>query len=143
MLIASARWLNGNDLADSLGLPRVSWYYWALMTGQCLFFVALCYSYRTIPHFDRQHIARLKKIFYAVTIEAKWGLAGIETNFDFKYVPEYDTITDMGKIHEIKLRRSRSVETRNLKALMMFLGVMGIGAWASIKVVSFVVDKFW
>ncbi|KAF2792789.1 hypothetical protein K505DRAFT_307059 [Melanomma pulvis-pyrius CBS 109.77] len=143
MLIASARWLNGNDLADSLGLPRVSWYYWALMTGQCLFFVTLCYSYRIIPHFDRQHIARLKKIFYAVTVEAKWGLAGIETNFDFKFVPEYHTITDMGKIHEIKPRKWRSVERRNLKALVMFLGVMGIGAWASIKIVSFVVDTFW
>jgi len=33
-LIASARWLNGNDLCDELGLMRPSAYYWALMAGQ-------------------------------------------------------------------------------------------------------------
>ena len=37
MLAASARWLNGNHLADELGLKRVSIYYWSLMAGQCLF----------------------------------------------------------------------------------------------------------
>ncbi len=37
MLTASARWLNGNHLADRLGLKRVSIYYWSLMAGQCLF----------------------------------------------------------------------------------------------------------
>jgi hypothetical protein len=36
MLIASARWLNGNELADELGLPRVSLYYKSLMAGQCV-----------------------------------------------------------------------------------------------------------
>jgi len=142
MLIASARWLNGNDLADSLGLPRVSWYYWALMTGQVLFFQALCYSHRSIPSLDRNHITRLKRIFYHSIVETKWGLAGIETNFDFQYVPQYDTITDMGKMREIKLSRS-SVETRNLKTLGVFMIVMGIGAWASLKMASYVVKKVW
>ena len=142
MLIASARWLNGNELADSLGLPRVSWYYWALMTGQVLFFQALCYSHRSIPSLDRNHIARLKRILYYGIVGAKSGLGGIETNFDFQYVPEYTTITDMGKMREIKLRKS-SVETRNLRTLGVFMGVMGIGAWVSLKMASYVVSKVW
>jgi hypothetical protein len=142
MLIASARWLNGNELADSLGLPRVSWYYWALMVGQVLFFQALCYSHRSIPSLDRNHITRLKRMFYHGIVEAKWGLGGIETNFDFQYVPEYNTITDMGKMREIKLRKS-SVETRNLRTLGVFMGVIGIGAWVSLKMASYVVAKVW
>ena len=142
MLIASARWLNGNELGDCLGLPRVSWYYWALMTGQCLFFMGLCYSYRAIPSLDRRHIERMKKIFYAVIVDAKWGLAGTETVFDFKYVPEYETVTDMGKPSEIKLKSSY-VETRNLRALGIFLGIVGIGAWASLKVAGAIVSRIW
>ena len=142
MLVASARWLNGNDLADSLGLPRVSPYYWALMAGQCLFFIVLCYSYRTIPHFDRRHIERAKKILYSFIVDAKWGLGGIETNFDFEYIPEYNTITDMGKISEVRLRRS-SVERRNLRALSIFLAVTSVGAWASFKIASMAMRKFW
>ncbi|KAF2447066.1 hypothetical protein P171DRAFT_409430 [Karstenula rhodostoma CBS 690.94] len=138
MLIASARWLNGNELADALGLPRVSYYYWALMAGQCLFFMSVCYFYRAIPSLDHGHVERLKRIFYNVIVNAKYGLAGIETTFDFKYVPEYDTVTDMGKPREIKLKSS-GVETRNLRTLGIFFGVVGIGAYVGIKVASNVV----
>ena len=142
MLIASARWLNGNELADSLGLPRVSLYYWALMAGQCLFFIFFCYTYRAIPYLDRRNIERVKKIFYAVIVDAKWGLAGTETLFDFKYIPEYETVTDMGKISEIKLSNS-GVEARNLKALGIFLGVVGLGTWVSIKAAGAVARMIW
>ncbi|KAL1606675.1 hypothetical protein SLS60_004082 [Paraconiothyrium brasiliense] len=135
MLIASARWLNGNELADALGLPRVSWYYWSLMAGQCLFFMGVCYFYRAIPSLDRGHVERLKRIFYNVIVKAKYGLAGVETTFDFKYVPEYDTVTALGKPREIKLKSS-NVEMRNLRALGIFFGVVGLGAWVGIKVAS-------
>jgi hypothetical protein len=53
-LNASARWLNGNDLADALGLGRPGLYYWALVAGQCLFFMGICYTYRSIPYLDRR-----------------------------------------------------------------------------------------
>ena len=142
MLVASARWLNGNELADSLGLPRVSLYYWALMAGQCLFFMFFCYTYRAISWLDRRNIARMKKIFYAVIVDAKWGLAGTETLFDFKYVPEYETVTDMGKISEIKLAKS-GVEMRNLKALGIFLGVVGLGTWAAVRAAGVVARMIW
>lgn len=57
MLEANSRWLNGNDLCDALGLGRPSLYYWALVAGQCLFFMAICYTYRSIPYLDRRKIA--------------------------------------------------------------------------------------
>ncbi|KAF2199162.1 hypothetical protein GQ43DRAFT_457344 [Delitschia confertaspora ATCC 74209] len=141
MLIASARWLNGNDLADALGLPRVSWYYWALMSGQCLFFMALCYTYRSIPYLDHGHIARLKRIFYAVIVDSKYGLAGTETLFDFKYVPQYETVTDMGTPKEIKVRGGASVERRNLRALGIAVSMLGIGTWIGVKLASSVLER--
>lgn len=55
-LEVNARWLNGNDLSDALGLGRPSLYYWALMAGQCLFFMALCYFYRSFKSLDQRKI---------------------------------------------------------------------------------------
>lgn len=55
-LNASARWLNGNELADALGIGRPGLYYWALMAGQCIFFCCICYTYRSIPYLDRRKI---------------------------------------------------------------------------------------
>lgn len=56
-LVASARWLNGDELADELGLERVSGYYRALVAGQCLFFMGVCYTYRSVGWLDRRKIA--------------------------------------------------------------------------------------
>ena len=56
MLEVNARWLNGNDLCDALALGRPSLYYWSLMAGQCIFFMGICYLYRSIPWLDRRKI---------------------------------------------------------------------------------------
>ncbi len=50
-----------------------------------------CYTYRLFPNLDARRIARAKDIFWHVIVTAKWGLGGTETNFDFKYIPQYDT----------------------------------------------------
>ncbi|OCK80854.1 hypothetical protein K432DRAFT_434520 [Lepidopterella palustris CBS 459.81] len=142
MLIASARWLNGNELADCLGLPRVSSYYWALMAGQCVFFMFWCYSYRAIPYLDRKHIVTLKKILYAVIVESKFGLAGTETLFGFKYVPQYNTITEMGKMKQERLKNS-AVEARNFRTLLIFAGLIGIGIWCCFKVITSIIGRVW
>ena len=57
LLEATSRWLNGNELCDALGLGKPTIYYWALMAGQCLFFMSICYIYRAIPFLDRKKIA--------------------------------------------------------------------------------------
>ena len=57
LLEATSRWLNGNELCDALGLGQPTVYYWALMAGQCLFFMSICYLYRAIPFLDRRKIA--------------------------------------------------------------------------------------
>ncbi|KAF1851721.1 uncharacterized protein K460DRAFT_401738 [Cucurbitaria berberidis CBS 394.84] len=126
MLTASARWLNGNDLGDRLGLKRVSAYYWSLMAGQCLFFIFYCNFYRLFPSLDAHRISRAKEILWNIVVKAKWGLGGTQTTFDFKYVPQYDTLTNLGDIGERKLKTS-STELRNLRTLGIFFSVLGLG----------------
>ncbi|KAJ4369168.1 hypothetical protein N0V83_006252 [Neocucurbitaria cava] len=140
MLTASARWLNGNELGDRLGLKRVSAYYWSLMAGQCLFFIFYCYGYRMFPTLDAKRIDRAKEIFWNIVVKAKWGLAGTETTFDFKYVPQYDTLTNLGDIGERKVKTS-STEMRNLRALGIFVGLVGVGVWVSVKVASNLIGR--
>ncbi|CAI9632174.1 unnamed protein product [Alternaria burnsii] len=142
MLTASARWLNGNALCDRLGLKRVSAYYWSLMAGQCLFFIFYCYTYRFFPDADRRRIDRAKDIFWQLIVKAKWGLAGMETSFDFKYVPQYDTLTHLGNIGERK-KVSLSNELRNLKALGIGVGVLAVGTLVAAKVAASVIGRLW
>lgn len=132
LLIAGARWLNGNKLGDALGLPRPSLYYWLLMAGQCIFFCFWSYTYRAIPSWDRKKIEMLRKVFWTIIVDSKYGLKGEMTNFDFKYVPEYSTITEMGESPRAQLQYT-GVESRNLKTLVIATGVVGLGSWGVLK----------
>lgn len=143
MLVAGARWLNGNELCDRLGLPRPSLYYWALTAGQCLFFMAICYSHRSITYLDRRHVSTLRRVFYAMVVESKYGLSGSETLFDFKYVPEFSTITEMGDGISEELKHSNYVERRNLKTLVIAVGCIGVASWCGLKIASGLVSLVW
>jgi len=135
-LEASARWLNGNELSDALGLGRPSYYYTCLVAGQCLFFMALCYSYRSIPYFDRAQVARVKRIFWQLIVEGKFGLKGEKAVFEFKYVPEFSTVTYKGVEEELE-HGETGIESRNLRALVV--GVVGMGTVAFLGVRTAVV----
>ncbi|KAF2768206.1 hypothetical protein EJ03DRAFT_274807 [Teratosphaeria nubilosa] len=140
-LTASARWLNGNDLCDQLGLMRPGYYYWALMAGQCLFFCFWSYIYRSVPSWDAQKIELLKKVFYQVIVDSKFGLKGEESRFEFKWVPQYSTITEMGECMEEKATFSRD-ERRNLRTFLVGIGVLGVGAWIGLCVTRSIVGRF-
>ena len=137
-LEASARWLNGNELCDALGLGTPHLYHTCLVAGQCMFFMALCYSYRSVSYLDRRKVANLKRIFWEVIVESKYGLAGEQTVFDFKYIPTFDTVTPKGDDQEVKIKESGSVEWRNLQSFLMgtaFVSVVGyLGVRTSISV---------
>ena len=74
-LEVNARWLNGNDLCDALELGRPSLYYWTLMAGQCIFFMSICYFYRSIPWLDRRKIKVWK-------IEGRGQVKSLHTDSD-------------------------------------------------------------
>ncbi|KAF4551987.1 Hypothetical protein D9617_11g008340 [Elsinoe fawcettii] len=132
-LIASARWLNGPKLSDALQLPRVSPYYTMLMAGQCLFFAFFCYTYRSVESWDRKKIELLRKVFWQIVVESKFSLQGKQTVFDFKYVPEYETVTEMGE-QTATGDRQLSVERRNLKAVIIGAAVFSGMCWVGLKV---------
>jgi hypothetical protein len=100
------------------------------MAGQCLFFAVYCYMNKLVPAWDKDHVRRAKIVFWDVIVKAKWGLANEETTFDFKYVPEYDTLTELGKHEERKLTRS-VIEQRNLRTFTIFAGVSLVGLCVS------------
>lgn len=143
MLVAGARWLNGNELCDRLGLPRPSLYYWALMAGQCAFFMAMNYTYRSIPSWDLYKNKVTREIFWTYIIGSKWGLQGKTTHFDFKYVPEYSIMTELGQSQPATLSDDYGVEWRNLRWLLYAgLAVAG-GSYVSFKVVSGIIGLVW
>jgi len=154
-LEASSRWLNGNDLCDALGLGRPGWYYWTLMAGQCLFFMAICYTYRMIPYLDRRKVTvsfapplllcsdhtvniitaqALRKVFWAVIVDGKNGLRE-ETTFDFKYIPDLHKTTQMEEGEKSGIRQS-GIERRNLQTLVLGVGFFSIVAVVGFRVVS-------
>lgn len=54
---AMSRQLNGDQLCDSLDIPRPSVYYRALIYGYCLVVMAFAYSVRVFPSLDQNFIA--------------------------------------------------------------------------------------
>lgn len=135
MLTASARWLNGSELSDRLGLSRPGVYYYVLVAGQCLFFMAFCYGYRMMPErYDEKKVKMLKRVFWQIVVESRYGLEGKETGFDFQYVPELGTVTEQAQDEERE--KMRGVETRNLKAF-----VLGVGAMCGLAFVGYKITR--
>ncbi|KIW73699.1 hypothetical protein PV04_01797 [Phialophora macrospora] len=141
-LEVNARWLNGAELADALGLGNPGWWYWALMAGQCIFFSCLCYTYRSVPALDRRKIDTLRKVFWAVIVEGKYGLGGEETVFEFKYVPELGLGTgkaaaaaaadDNDVVGEVR-HTEVGIERRNFNTLVIAVGVVVAVGYLGVK----------
>lgn len=91
LLEVNSRWLNGNQLADALGIGRPPLYYWVLTFGQCLLYMAVSYTFRMIPVLDRYQIESFRRILWSVVESKQWGLAA-PTMFEFKYIPGYNVI---------------------------------------------------
>ncbi|ESZ96025.1 hypothetical protein SBOR_3598 [Sclerotinia borealis F-4128] len=127
-LVANARWLNGSALSDALGLDTPSLYYSALVAGQCIFFMAISYLYRSIPYLDRKQINTLKRIFPLVIQNREYGLAR-ETDFALQYMPELDTKTELGNCRVGVRSKEGGIEGRNLRALILAGVGLGMGSW--------------
>ena len=142
-LEASARWLNGNELCDALGLGKPSFYHICLFAGQCLFYMTFCYIYRSVPYLDRRKITNLKRIFWQVVVESKFGLQGEQTVFDFKYVPEFDTVTYRGGDAEARAKEVYGDEKRNFRAFVVGTVVMGVLGYVGIKTTMAIGMGIW
>lgn len=79
----------------------------------------------------RKTLQALRKIFYAVIVDNQKNGLGTETNFDFKYIPDFHTTTDL-HLGEEGLREP-GIERRNLKTLVIASTVVGVVTWVGLK----------
>lgn len=139
-LEANCRWLNGNELCDKLGIGRPSLYYWMLMAGQVVFFMVICYTYRSIPFLDRRKIAAFRRIIWAVIVEDKHGL-GRESTFEFKYIPNLSKSTRATGSTGVVTGKGE-VEKRNLRAFVLGCTVICAALWLATKLLWRIIDGF-
>jgi len=78
----------------------------------------------------------LRRIFYAVIIENKTHGLGKETNFEFKYIPNYHTNTEKGE-NESPMPKpiGGGIERRNLTTFIIASVAIGLGSWLVFNVV--------
>ena len=139
-LEASARWINGNDICDGLGLSRPPFVYKVLVAGQCLFFAAWCYINRSFRERDRRQVEKLRRMCWFAIVESKYGLKGERSNYEFKYVPELRILTQVENQiakegeEDVGKRKGwigRGEERRAMKALGVATGVGVVMCWVS------------
>jgi hypothetical protein len=70
-------------------------------------------------------------MFYDVIVTNKDHGLGTESNFDFKYIPNFDTETNMGDY--VAGLRSSGLERRNFGALLVFSAAVGLASFAGLK----------
>jgi hypothetical protein len=141
MLLASARWLNGNDLCDELGLARPSAYYYLLMVGQCLFFMVMVYGQRHSAYLDRRKQVWMRNAFWVMIVESKSGLDGKEAKYGFKWQPKLGKGTAMeGPDDKAMANAQWGIERRNLKtvgwAAVVLIGMTWLGWRATTRFVA-------
>lgn len=132
-LEANARWLNGNQLADALGIGQPPVYYWAFMVSQCILYMAVCYTCRAFSILDRHQIKSFRKIMWSVVESKEWGL-GSPSTFDFKYVPGYGIYTkDEGDVKERKAKVFWTADRSSTAISLIVALISYVGMFASWK----------
>ncbi|KAM0330560.1 hypothetical protein ACHAQA_003507 [Verticillium albo-atrum] len=127
-LAAETYWLNGPSLSAALRVESPPLYYKALVLGQCLFFAAMSYTARWVPRWDAARRARLGRALYDLTVRRReLGALGVETSFEFQYVPALDTMAaEMGTLEEaVRLGREKGVGSHEKRTLWI-LGLAGV-----------------
>ena len=107
---------------------------------RCIFFCSLIYVNRSVERWDRKKIELVKRIFWSIIVESKYGLQGTETGFQFQYVPEYSIMTEMGEENARK-EGGYTVEGQYLRTLAYTVVSLGVGAWVWWKTANWVIGK--
>ncbi|KAJ8132886.1 hypothetical protein O1611_g737 [Lasiodiplodia mahajangana] len=142
-MCAQTYWLNGKDLAEKLEIDRPSLYYSALVLGQCLFFMTVCYLNRSFSWLDNRNINLVRKVFYIVLLEDKSkGALGYKSNFLFKFIPEFDrTSTERGILTTKARVRNRRVERTALLSLFTFSALATVTVWYGYRVLAWALRR--
>lgn len=138
-LEATARWLNGDPLADALGIGRPSSYYTVLAAGQCVLFMIVYYVCRDIPILDRAQIGSFRRNVRDYINNPELGLDH-RSAFNFKYVPNSDASKHQGKGRTLAKTKKMVFWTADRKALAVLLILVGLfvtATWAAFKLAKF------
>ncbi|KAI0542035.1 hypothetical protein GGR58DRAFT_334341 [Xylaria digitata] len=130
-MCAQTYWLNGRELSEKLETDRPSFYYSALVFGQCLFFMAISYVNRTFRRLDERNIDLVRRVFYKVLLEDKSkGALGYESKFLFKYIPKFNKMsTERGVTTARSGVRKPGIERTALLSLITFSMLAGGCVW--------------
>ncbi|OAL44227.1 hypothetical protein IQ07DRAFT_636300 [Pyrenochaeta sp. DS3sAY3a] len=93
---AGARYINGDELCDDIGLQRPGLYWQAVIRGQCWLLAIITYLSRSIPALDRLMIEGSRDLFWSYIVEREDTLNG-GYKYEFKYVPQLDEKTGVEK----------------------------------------------
>ncbi|KAI0112068.1 hypothetical protein GGR51DRAFT_54496 [Nemania sp. FL0031] len=142
-MCAQTYWLNGKDLSEKLEIDRPSLYYSALVLGQCLFFMTMCYINRSFSCLDNRNINLVRKVLYTVLLEDKSkGALGYKTNFLFKYIPAFDRrTTERGILTTQRNVGNRRVERTALLSLVTFSTLAVSGIWYGYRAIVWVLRR--
>ncbi|KAI1506506.1 hypothetical protein F5X99DRAFT_364473 [Biscogniauxia marginata] len=134
-MCAETYWLNGRELSEALGIERPRLYYSALVLGQCILYMAICYVNRSVRYLDERNIDLVRKAFFKFLLHDKSvGALGYTTNFSFKYVPRFDRMsTERGLAPADSGIRKAGIERAALVSLLASAAAIGITAWYGAK----------
>jgi hypothetical protein len=160
-LRAEAHWLNGHALADALDVPRpLAFGVWhtLLVAGQCLVFMAVCYTRRSVRRWDEAGIARARRGLRRLVAKERGiayghgyggGEGEEEARHELKYVPSLEMIMTppaaaaaaaamgaKGGDQEAGGRVTffgNGVDMRNLKTVLVTCVVVGWVAWLGVS----------
>ncbi|KAL8783971.1 MAG: hypothetical protein Q9195_009226 [Heterodermia aff. obscurata] len=82
---AGARWVNGDEVCDAMGMGKPGIYYSALVVGQCMLNLALCWAQRAVPALDRWVITTSRTGLKEFVIHG--DILKRPSTFDFKHIP--------------------------------------------------------
>ncbi|KAF5634284.1 flavin-binding monooxygenase-like family [Fusarium sp. NRRL 52700] len=138
-LEATARWLNGDPLADALGIGKPSRYYTILAAGQCLLFMIVYYTCRDIPFLDRAQIAAFRRNVRDYINNPELGLDH-RSAFNFKYLPNSDESKQKAEDRTLAKTKKMVFWTADHKALatlLILVGAFVTASWVIFKVARF------
>ncbi|KAI0385354.1 hypothetical protein F5Y04DRAFT_268786 [Hypomontagnella monticulosa] len=140
-MCAQTYWLNGHALSKELEIDKPSWFYFALVLGQCILFMIVSYVDRNIGDLDERNINVVRRGLYKILLrdKSKGGL-GYETKFNFKYIPSFDRkSTERGAARTGTQNKMGRVEHTALITLLITAALAGAFVWYGGKAVWWVI----
>ncbi|KAI1210300.1 uncharacterized protein F4807DRAFT_459677 [Annulohypoxylon truncatum] len=143
-MCAQTHWLNGRELSEALAIDRPSLWYFALVLGQCVMFMALSYVNRSIGYLDERNIKLVRKALYQILLlDKSKGALGYTSKFNIRYLPSFaKTTTDRGAPASRETQDTLGkAECTALMSLFASAALVSASVWYCVKAVRWLVSN--